>query len=126
MLDPLPEKLTVRAANNVGLRWTGPALVDGKPWPIADADTIWLPAGTHTIQPAANAPALRMLDFNGELISVSAQPGSIEFGYRSSAQALAILERPPQRVEIDGLEAHPPFTGKVLTLPRGQHLVTLQ
>ena len=41
------------------------------------------------------------------------------------ARALASLDRIPSRVEIDGEQVQPQFAGKVLLLPRGQHLVTL-
>ena len=45
--------------------------------------------------------------------------------YQSSAPALAALERAPQGIEIDGIEAHAEMAGSVLILPRGQHLVTI-
>jgi len=125
-VEPVGEKLSISARALVGVHWIGPALVDGKLWPVASNDTIWLPAGVHSIQPAPTHAGIRLLDFNGELISASAHDDSIEFAYRSSAQALAVLQRAPQRVEIDGAEAHPPINGAVLLLPRGQHLVTIQ
>ncbi|HEY7338360.1 MAG TPA: hypothetical protein VH639_25970 [Bryobacteraceae bacterium] len=119
------DKLMVNAPRGAGVHWSGPALVDGAPWPVANDDTIWIPAGTHTLEPASAPPALRLLDFNGELTSASASADSIQFSYRSSARALAVLEHLPQRVEIDGAEAHPPRQGNSLILPRGQHLVKL-
>ena len=47
------------------LPWKGPALVDGKPWPIAGNDAVWLIPGPHVIEPAAQALPMRVLDFNG-------------------------------------------------------------
>jgi hypothetical protein len=119
------DKLMVHSRNSTGIRWTGPALVDGKLWPVANDETVWLPVGSHSVQTAPKSPILRLLDFNGELISASALDDSIAFGYRSSAQALAVVERAPKRVEIDGEEAHVAIQNNVLTLPRGQHLVSL-
>ena len=51
--------------------------------------------------------------------------GGIEFAYQSSARAMARLEHPPRKLEIDGAEQKPEFAGEVLMLPRGQHLVTV-
>ena len=48
----------------------------------------------------------------------------MEFGYQSSARALAYFESPPARVQIDGVDAHPAMLGNVMMLPRGQHVVT--
>ncbi len=123
--DSSAGKISVQSRRGSGVHWSGPAMVDGKTWPVASADTVWLPAGRHTIQPAANAPPLRVLDFNGELKAAAARRDAIELVYESGSRALAVMSRPPQKIEIDGLEAHPLMQGKVLVLPRGQHWVTL-
>ena len=93
--------------------------------PLAMAEQRYVGHFRAVMRDLRQADDLRVLDFNGDLISASASTDSIEFAYRSSAQTLAVVERPPQRVEIDGEEAHPPLHGSVLTLPRGQHLVAL-
>ena len=123
--ETAPGRIVTHSKRPAGVRWSGAALVDGKPWPVSGADTVWLPPGTHTIQAAPKPPAVRLLDFNGELTSASAELDSIEFAYRTSARALAVVERAPRRVEIDGVEAHPVLQGNVLVLPKGQHLVML-
>jgi hypothetical protein len=121
-----PDKLIVHARTGAGIRWgNGPALVDGKLWPAANDEVVWAPSGVHSIQRAEKAPSTRLLDFNGDLISASASSDSIEFAYRSSSRALAILEQPPQHVEIDGTAMSPVLAGNALILPRGQHLVNL-
>ena len=61
----------------------------------------------------------------GELKSAKVVTNGVEFAYQSSVRAMATLERAPRKVEIDGAEVKPQFTGNVLILPRGQHLVTL-
>jgi hypothetical protein len=119
------DKLVVQSRSTTGIDWSGPALVDGKLWPVANNETVWLPAGSHSIQTAPKSPIMRLIDFNGELISASASDDSIRFGYRSSAHALAVVDRAPMRIEIDGEEVHSAIQNNVLTLPRGQHLVTL-
>ncbi len=118
-------KLEIQTRDGVGVLFQGPALVDGKPWPMANDTTVWLPGGAHSIEPASKSLGMRVTGFNGELKSASATPGGIEFAYRSSARALAMIDRAPRRVEIDGAEVPLKVEGTVMFLPRGQHLVVL-
>jgi hypothetical protein len=124
-------KLVVESRRGVGvpLKGLGPALVDGKPWPIASDNTLWLMPGPHVIEPAAQALPLRVLDFNGDLKMAAVTPQGIEFAYQSTARAMALLERVPSKLQIDGIERTPDLSqmmaGSVLLLPRGQHLVSL-
>ncbi len=122
-------KLVVESPRDVGLRWRGPALVNGRPWPARDEEHLWLPAGTHVVEPGGEQPPVRLLDYNAELRSLAVLSGGLEFAYRSDSRALVVLDRPPLRLEIDGqvtqphlLEADGRFT---LLLPRGQHWVLL-
>jgi hypothetical protein len=117
-------KLVVESRAGVGAIWSGPALVDGRPWPVASDSVVWLAPGSHSIQPAAVKPVLRLLDLNAELHSAAAIAGGIEFAYRSSARALAYFDTPPVSFQIDGVETHPILLGNVAMLPRGQHVVT--
>ena len=64
--------------------------------------------------------------FNGDLRTAAAKGANIDFSYQSSARALAVLERKPSRLEIDGIAVNPQMQGPTLLLPKGQHLVTLQ
>ena len=118
-------KLVVESRRGTGVPWHGPALVDGKPWPALNDKTLWLPRGAHSIEPVQKATGLKILDFNGELKSAKVTLEGVEFAYQSSARAMATLEHAPRKLEIDGAETKPEFSGNVLILPRGQHLVTL-
>ncbi len=118
-------KLAVESRHGVGVSWTGPALVDGKPWPFASDTTVWLPRGAHSIEAASQKSPLRILDFNGDVTMAAVTPLAIEFVYQSSARAMAVLERAAGHVAIDGVGQTPAMLGNVLLLPRGQHLVTL-
>jgi hypothetical protein len=124
-------KLVIESLRGVSLKWTGPAMVDGRLWPAANGSNgstqswLLLPRGMHAIEPTSKAPALRLIDFNGELMSAGALEDGIEFAYHSSARAMAQVDLAPKRVEIDGVEAHPQIAGTVMLLPRGQHLVTI-
>jgi hypothetical protein len=121
------ESLAVESRHGVGIRWTSPALVNGRPWPVTDGRTVWLPAGAHVVATASSAPSARLLDLNAELRGAATLAGGIEFAYRSASRALALVDRKPIRVEVDDAPASPKVEdtgrGYILTLPRGQHLV---
>jgi hypothetical protein len=68
---------------------------------------------------------MRLLDFNGELRTASVITGGIEFAYQSNSRAMAVLDRTPRRLAIDGVEVPAVLIGNVLILPRGQHLITI-
>ena len=124
-------RLIVDSPRGVGVPWQGPALVNGRLWPVRSDDTLWLPSGPVVIEPAPkDAASLRILDFNGDLHSASATAGNLEFSYQSSARAVAIVNTRPGKLEVDGVAVQSEFpqsrTGFVVTLPRGQHLVRLE
>jgi hypothetical protein len=120
-------RLVVDSKNGVGVHWTGPAKVNGRLWPVRDDTTLWIPAGANVIETATSEPALRILDFNGNLRSAAGSPSGVEFSYQSNSTAIAILNFAPKKVEIDGasLETRVLKSGANFTilLPRGQHLV---
>jgi hypothetical protein len=122
--------LLVASPRGAGIPWTGPAVVDGRLWVVSNGDTVWLPAGRHTIEPAPESPHTRLVDFTGDLTGAAATQSGVEFAYRSSARALAVLDRQPVKVELDGgpWKARSLVSGDryVLLLPRGQHVVTVE
>jgi hypothetical protein len=130
-IERMGPKTVVDSVYGFGLPWKGPAMVDGQPWPAADDDTVWLPAGAHSIEPAPGPkgapPGARLLRLNADLKAARAVSAtSIEFSYQTSARALAILDRAPRRLEIDGAEEPLHLAGPhTILLPRGQHVVTL-
>ena len=125
--DQVGDKRVVESARGVGIPWRGGALVDGDPWPLQDETTLWLPPGTHLVEPARDGPRLRIETFNGELKSARAPDAeTIELSYQSSARALAVLNRKPGRVRIDGVEQAPVLFGDLtVALPRGKHTVAI-
>ncbi len=118
-------KLTIESRRGIGIAWVGPATVDGRPWPVRNTNTLWLPGGKHTVQAAVAEPVLRLTDLNADLRSAAALADGMEFVYQSSTRALALLDREPARVEIDGEPTAAAIDGKLLKLPRGQHIVTV-
>jgi hypothetical protein len=117
----------VESPHGVGVRWKGPARVDGKPWPVRDGDTVWVPSGRHTIEPGSGEPALRLVDLTAELISAASLPQGLEFTYRSSARVFAITSRRPAALFVDGSPVHPAMldapAGVLIWLPTGRHAV---
>jgi hypothetical protein len=121
---------TVDSPAGVGVRWLGSAAVDGKPWPLTDGATVWLPAGVHRLSTLAAGPDIRVLDFNGDLQSAEALGGGeLALTYSASSRAIAILEKRPSKLELDGAEAAPVLLASganwALLLPRGRHSVRI-
>ena len=123
-IEALGGKTVVDAELPVGVRWKGPALVDGQPWPARDERTVWLPAGRHSVEPGPDQAGPRLLRLNGELEAARwAGNATLEFSYRSGARAIAVLNRTPKKVEVDGVEEK--ALSRTLMLPRGQHFVSV-
>jgi hypothetical protein len=120
-------KTIVDSVSGVGIPWRGPAMVDGQPWPVSDGETLWLPAGAHSVEAGRAAGEARVTRLNAELKTARLGPaGEIEFSYLASARAIAVLNRPPRSVWIDGDLVTPVLAGPLsLVLPRGQHFVTI-
>ena len=121
-------KTVVESAAGVGVPWKGPVMVDGRRWPVADGETVWLPAGAHTLEAAPERAAPRLVRLNADLKTARiSSPTAIEFSYQSTARAIAILDRAPLRLKIDGADERLKLAGpKTLLLPRGQHSVIIE
>lgn len=119
-------RVIVDSKTGVGVDWHGPALVNGRPWPIRSDETLWLPPGPQVVEPAPAVSDFRVLYFNGDLRSARARPRGLELAYQSDSRALAVLNARPASLEIDGQKVDPQMTGDVLALPRGQHLVVVE
>ena len=126
-IEKMGPKTIVDSASGVGLPWKGAALVDGQLWPAADEDTVWLPAGPHSVEPTDRPRGTRLLRLNADLRAARAvNATTIEFSYQTAARAIAILDRPPRRTQIDGAEEPLQRAGpNTIFLPRGQHVVTI-
>lgn len=122
-------RLVVDSRYGVGVPWEGPAMVNGRLWPVHNTTTVWLPPGPNVVEPTSKDAPLRMADFNGDLRTATALSDGLRFSYESSARALAILSARPGTLEIDGVRTEPKLRDCgatfVLTLPRGQHIVQL-
>ena len=126
-IERVGAKTVVESANGVGLPWKGGALVDDLPWPVADGDTLWLPAGAHAVEAGGEWAGVHMVRLNANLQAARriGQNG-LEFSYESGARAIAVLDRRPLRVSVDGAEEPLQLAGpNTILLPRGQHVVTI-
>ena len=120
-------RITVESATGIGLQWKGAAWVDNQPWPVFDDATLWLPPGIHVVSPAAAYSGPRLLQVNADLKSARLLGrASVEFSYESASRAIALLDRSPVRIQIDGAETPISRAGTAtLLLPRGQHVITV-
>ncbi len=73
--ETIGPKLMVDSPQGVAMRWSGPALVDGQPWPVLNDSLLFLPAGAHSVEAGGQPPALRVTNFNGELTSAQMVDG---------------------------------------------------
>jgi len=124
-LERKGDTVIVDAPRGVGLRWRGAALVDGKLWPAADGETVWLAPGRHRIEPAPENPPLLLLDLAADLISAGTLSGGLEFTYESLGRTIALLSKRPGRLLLDGKPAclgvrqHSKYSA--VALPAGRH-----
>ena len=126
-VDKPGQATVVASVTGVGIPWKGAAIVDGKPWPAIDDETVWLPAGVHTVEAATEKPGgPRLVRLNGDLRSACVgQGGAIEFSYQSASRAIAILDRAPKSVRVDGKDLTVAAGSMTILLPQGQHTVTV-
>jgi hypothetical protein len=117
----------VDSATGAGFVWKGAALVDGQPWPATDGETLWLPAGPHRIEATLPRAGVRLVRLNGDLKAARVlSTNTIAFSYDSGARVIAVLDRAPRQVQIDGVAARLVLAGpNAVFLPPGPHSVTL-
>ena len=126
-IERVGSKTVVDSPGGVGLPWKGAATVDDLPWPVADGETVWLPPGAHAVGQGKETPGVHMVRLNADLRDAHrVGENGLEFSYESSARAIAIFDRRPLRLSVDGAEEPLLFAGpKTILLPRGQHVVTI-
>ena len=124
------DRLTIGSRYGVGMRWHGAATVNGRLWPVHDADTLWLPPGVNRVEPASKDVPVTVLDFNGRVQSARALENGVELSYQSSARAIAVLNVRPRTMELDGVKMEPASIESdgrfVVILPRGQHIAAFE
>ena len=118
--------VVIDSDSGVGVRWNGSVTIDGRPWPVTDGQTAWLPSGSHTIASDSRTIPNRVMSFNGLLRSASVSGKRLELSYESASRAFAVLEHSASSLEIDGIPAPIHLVGSTLILPRGQHFVSIQ
>jgi len=109
--------------------WAAGFRVNGKLWPCGAEDVVLLPAGAHRVTaapPSGKSPSLpRLVRLAGELLDAQYESArTIRFSYRSRARAIAVFDRAPRTVTVDGrsLAAYP----TMLLPPGGPHVVRVR
>lgn len=116
----------VTASEPTRVMWKGPVEMDGKLWPIQNANSVLAPAGRHQLRPAMEPPSVTLSDFNGDVQSAVVTSGRVDLAYFGRSRAIAALSAPVSLIEIDGA---PFWKGngveqmRSVLLPSGQHLV---
>jgi hypothetical protein len=112
-------------------------LVDGKHWPGWGDNEVFIPGGTHQITP--DEPRFRLVDrslldirllrFTGNLDTLAHTGRGLEFTYDSQLRTLALFNRKPFEIQVDGRrydEPATPYSGHwSARLPRGRHRVEI-
>ncbi len=121
------DEMDLNATEPTRVEWKGPVDIDGKLWPIRNADSVLAPAGKHRLTAATGPPAIMVSDFNGDVQSASVEGNGVELSYASRSRAVAVIDSPVASVEVDGApfwkSASAKDIGSIL-LPAGQHVVT--
>jgi hypothetical protein len=121
------DEIDTTAAEPTRIAWRGPAEIDGKLWPVQNADSVLAPAGKHRLTPATASSPVTISDFNGDIRSASSSREAVELSYASQTRAIAILGSPVSLVEVDGAvlwRAVPGQKDTSILLPAGQHVAT--
>jgi hypothetical protein len=120
--------IVVDSPRGVGLRWEGPALVDGAAWPFHTRDTVWLPAGKHTVTAGTSDPPLQVLGLSATLLNACSTASTVEFEYDGDSRAAVLVAGNFGRALVDGKSPEVITAGDHITLllPRGRHKVELQ
>jgi hypothetical protein len=118
--------VAVESSRPVGLAWPGGAArVDGAPWPALDRETVWLPAGRHTVEREERPPPGRVLHLNADLQHAEVRDRTVSIRYRSSSTAYALLDRKPNAILVDrspfDAPPEPAPAHWLVALPRGAH-----
>jgi hypothetical protein len=117
--QPAPDELVVDSQRAIRLAWSGPAEMDGRPWPIQDAKSLLIPSGHHEITVAISDPPLKLADFNGNIQTAISSSEGVELSYTSATRSIAVFGSPVASVDVDGtpfwtagLLQKPPIRGR--------------
>lgn len=120
------EDIEIDSPEPTRLLWQGAAALDGQAWPVQDDHYLLIPGGHHRITKSAEDTPLKLLDFNGQIQSVTVSKTEVDIAYRSRTRALVAFDKHVAVIEVDGA----PFwkVGQTscmsAVLPAGQHLLT--
>jgi hypothetical protein len=120
--QPSPDEVKIASKNSVRIPWTGIAEVDGKTWPIQNANSVEIPAGKHRLLAGVVPPAFTITDFNGEIRSAAARTNCVTISYSARTRAIAVPASAVSGIDVDGQTI--PASSSYVMLPAGQHVVT--
>jgi hypothetical protein len=119
-----PDELEIDATATTRVAWAGPAALDGKIWPLQDANFVLVPAGKHRLSTAFESGPIVIGDFNGDIRAVAVSRDRVDVSYQSRTRAIAVPAGPHSALELDGEPFSPTSQAPALLLPSGQHVVS--
>jgi len=99
--------------------------LDGSPWPCINEGDVFVPAGIHLLSahPLQGDPKPRLVKLNGDIVQARyGNHGEIEFSYNSSGPAIAVFDRIPKSLQVDG-SSEATVGNAWNKMPRGSHKV---
>jgi hypothetical protein len=111
--------------------------VNGRIWPGWGENSVFMPAGNYRISPVErgfqlmdkSALDMRLLRFSGDMDSLTPTQQGFEFTYDSKLRTIALLNREPHEIQMDGRKADVQsvaYAGNwIIQLPSGKHRVEI-
>ena len=122
--SPAPDELVVDSPQPVRIQWSGPAQIDGVPWPVHTDTEVLIPTGHHIVSTGFAETPLNLIEFNADIQQVISEKDTLDISYTSRSRAIAVLGCAASAIEVDGAPFGKSDDG-VLLLPAGQHILTL-
>ena len=120
-------KLELDATEQTRINWSGPAAMDGQPWPVRTAHYLIAPAGHHVISREGGEPPFTITGFSVEIQSTTVLRKEVDLAYQSRTRALVTFDEKVASIEVDGVtlwKTSGAQTPGSAILPAGQHLAT--
>jgi hypothetical protein len=120
-----PGNMEVESNDQTRIDWSGPAAIDGQPWPVRSSKYLVVPAGHHTITTGSAVPPLTITAFNTGVQSATVLNTEVDIAYQSRTRTPVTFDENVAAIEVDGAlfwkAAENPCSGSAI-LPAGQHL----
>jgi hypothetical protein len=122
-----PDEMQIETTKPIRVKWSGPAELDGKSWPLKDENGVLIPSGKHRLSVGIHNPPVTIGDFNGRIGTVAVDGNTVEISYSNSSRVLVLPSSPVASIDVDGSPYWLSATGgrsSPIVLPPGEHFVS--